>query len=202
VPSRVFLDEPYPANLPIVPACETCNGNFSKDEQYLACIVECALTGSPEPDVVRRDKIKRILSENPALAARLATSQQRDGSGAIVWKVEMDRVRKVVLKLARGHVAYQFSVPQLDEPETVALVPFVAISEDQRNAFESPPRSSVWPEIGSRAFIRDVQIWPMSHAGEWIVVQPERYRYSVTQADGIVVRMVLSEYLACEVLWP
>lgn len=34
VPSKVFLDEPYPENnLPVVPACETCNNSFSLDEE-------------------------------------------------------------------------------------------------------------------------------------------------------------------------
>ena len=35
----------------------------------------------------------------------------------------------------------------------------------------------------------------------WVVVQPDRYRYAVVETGGVVVRMVLSEYLACEVVW-
>jgi hypothetical protein len=33
VPSRVLLDEPYPENLPVVPACKSCNSGFSADEE-------------------------------------------------------------------------------------------------------------------------------------------------------------------------
>lgn len=34
VPSKVLLEKPYPENLPIVPACDTCNQSFSSDEEY------------------------------------------------------------------------------------------------------------------------------------------------------------------------
>lgn len=40
-----------------------------------------------------------------------------------------------------------------------------------------------------------------SNTPEWIVVQPGRYRYVAFVDDTVVVRMVLSEYLACEVIW-
>ena len=65
VPSRVLLDEPYPENLPVVPSCEECNRGYSLDEQYFACLVECARVGSIK--AVERPKIARILLESPAL---------------------------------------------------------------------------------------------------------------------------------------
>src|SRR3954452_20896773 len=69
VPSRILLDEPYPENLPVLPACAECNNSFSLDEQYFACLIECARTGSV--DAAERPKIRRILAESPALAARI-----------------------------------------------------------------------------------------------------------------------------------
>jgi len=201
VPSRVLLDKPYPPDLPVVESCERCNASFALHEQYVACLVECALVGSCAADAVRRDKIRRILCDTPALASRLAKSRQEDDSGGVVWTAEVDRVREVALKLARGHVAYEFSEPRLDEPEHVGFVPFAAMSQDQRQAFESSPPQGLWPEIGSRAFIRAAKSWAQPQADAWRVVQDGRYRYSVTQSDEMVVRMVLSEYLACEVVW-
>jgi hypothetical protein len=38
-------------------------------------------------------------------------------------------------------------------------------------------------------------------AGEWVVVQEGIYRYAVAQGGGMLVRSVLSEYLATEVYW-
>src|SRR3972149_4322214 len=69
-PSRVFLDEPYPENLPIVPACSSCNAGFSADEEYLACFVSCVIAGSTDPEAMAREKTKRILKEKPLLRAR------------------------------------------------------------------------------------------------------------------------------------
>ena len=89
-PSRILLDEPYPAHLPVVPACAKCNAGFSLDEEYFACLVECARRGGPEN--AARPKIVRIL-ETKTCAAR------------IVFAVETARVRNVVIKLARGYDA-------------------------------------------------------------------------------------------------
>jgi hypothetical protein len=41
---------------------------------------------------------------------------------------------------------------------------------------------------------------PMLVSEGWIVVQQGRYRYAA-ESDGSMVRMVLSEYLACQVVW-
>jgi len=202
-PSRVLLDKPYPHNLPVVEACESCNRRYSRDEQYLACLIECAICGSPEPNDVQREKIKRILSRNPALTTRLRASQRRDEAGNLTWIPEIDRVRNVVLKLARGHVAYELSLPQLEDPDYISFVPFVTMTEDQRSEFELAAGSGPegWPEIGSRAFIRAAKGESAYPSSGWIVVQPDRYRYRVAQADGNIVQMVVSEYLACHVIW-
>ena len=37
---------------------------------------------------------------------------------------------------------------------------------------------------------------------QWLIVQEGRYRYRVTQGDGLWVRIVIREYLAAEVWWP
>jgi hypothetical protein len=110
VPSRVFLDEPFPANLPVVEACRSCNESFSQDEEYIACFIECVLRGTTEPLQIQREKIKKILIERPLLAARIQESCSRNEMGNMVWKVEMERVENVILKLARGHLAFELNV--------------------------------------------------------------------------------------------
>jgi len=57
VPSKVFLDRPFPENLPVVAACTECNQNFSLDEEYVACLLECTLCGTTEPKLLKRGKI-------------------------------------------------------------------------------------------------------------------------------------------------
>jgi len=74
--------------------------------------------------------------------------------------------------------------------------------DEQRRSFESgsPGATAPWPEVGSRAMTRLIEGHDMGPS-DWITVQPNRYRYLATVADGIVVTMVLSEYLGCEVVW-
>src|SRR4051812_49081415 len=85
VPSRVLLEEPYPENLPVLACCQECNSSFSLDEEYLACLIECARTGSVEHASSVRPKIAKTLARKPALAARLTASRIQNDEGTI-WK--------------------------------------------------------------------------------------------------------------------
>lgn len=62
-PSKIFLDQPFPDNLPVVPACVECNNNFSADEEYMACLVACVLSGTTEPNLIKRQRIAKILKK-------------------------------------------------------------------------------------------------------------------------------------------
>lgn len=199
VPSKVLLDQPYPGELHVVPACDRCNQSFSKDEEYLACLIESVLSGSASPNDVQRENVKGILSKRPALAARLSQAR-REQAGQTIFEAEMERVRNVVLKLARGHAAYELNEPQFNEPTQVSIVPLAMMTDEQRKQFEDSPASSAWPEVGSRAMQRMVEGYPGGLPG-WVVVQEGRYRYLAAIGDGVVVRMILSDYLACEVTW-
>ena len=114
VPSRVLLDEPYPEDLPVVPTCHKCNEGFSVDEEYVACLIDCVISGTVSPEKVQRDKIRRILTNKPALTARL-TWACKEESGAVRFSVEDSRVKNVVLKLGRGHALFELNEPQYED---------------------------------------------------------------------------------------
>ena len=200
-PSRILLDDPYPENLPCVPSCATCNAGFSLDEEYLACLVECALRGSVE--AVQRPKIKRVLHDKPLLAERLAQARTDTNDGVVIFAVEHDRANRVVLKLARGHAAFELSEPQYKAPYHIHYIPLMNLGTDARKIFETPPPQprSIWPELGSRAMQRLLVGNGQVQNSQWLNVQPGRYRYFVSAEDLVLVRFVLSEYLACEVIW-
>ncbi len=204
VPAKVLLDEPYPSNLPVVDACEKCNESFSLDEQYLSCFLECVMCGTAEPSDLKRPNVQRILRENPALKHRLQDSKKKDLLGNLLWQPEQTRFRKIATKLARGHVAYEL-YPKLEEPAKVDFAPLPALHAQNRAAFEDVISEGLdlLPEIGSRAFLRALGKKPdqFEQTGGWVVVQPGRYRYAVVETSGILVRIVLSEYLGCEVHW-
>ncbi len=201
IPSRVLLDEPFPDNLPVADCCETCNDGFSLDEQYLACFIDCVIAGSTLPSDVARPKVSRILAETPALASRICRTKTEELAGQKVWEPEIDRVKNVILKLARGHVAYELSLLQIDEPLCITCTPIIAMADRDVERFLNPQETPSWPEIGSRAFRTACKQFPELAADHWQIVQPGRYQYLVSQADGLFVRILLSDYLACEVRW-
>lgn len=191
--------------LPVVPACEDCNRSFSLDEQYTACAVEVAKCGTVEEAGIRRRSIRRILGKNCSLKERIRASQTTNEAGSLVWMVEIPRVQNVVMKVARGHVADELC-PKLEEPAHVVFGPLPTSDFEQRSEFESVGTTGQvvgWPELGSRDFLRAVGKSPdgREKASGWIVVQPERYRYTVSEDSGFRVRMELIKYLACEVYW-
>jgi len=112
VPSAVFLDDPLPPNTPVVRACLRCNRSFSLDEEYLACFIACVLCGSTDPSRISRPKIRRALEAHPKLAASVGACAQVTSEGRLVWTPQSDRVRNVVLKLARGHAAFESGLTQ------------------------------------------------------------------------------------------
>jgi hypothetical protein len=200
VPSRILLDQPYPDNLTVVPACRRCNEGVSKDEEYLACLLECVTSAATTQSELKDRKVARILATRPAIRARLeAARYERDGAQA--FHVEVDRVTKVMQKLAQGHAAFELNEPQLGDHPTTVFRPFAEMREREIDQFETPPATSIWPEVGSRAVLQILSN-ERGPSARWITVQPGRYRYlACTLRDGVLVRFVLRGYLACEVCW-
>ena len=207
VPSKVFLDRPYPENLPVVDICGRCNQGFSLDEQYLSCFLECVVCGSTDPERLERAKIRRTLSQQVELRSRIERSKRDsdtlDGDKLIVWQPEQERVRNVILKLARGHASFELNEPMMDEPDAISIAPLHLSPESDGENFEaSPIRDSPiapWPEVGSRAMQR--LMTGAALVDGWIEVQEERYRCQIVGAGFVSVRMVLRDYLAAEVVW-
>lgn len=198
-PSRVFLDEPYPDNLPVVPACSDCNAGFSEDEEYFACLVSCIIAGATDPEAMPREKTNRILKSKPALRARIEQSRSVvDGTN--LFNPEHKRVNAVFTKLAQGHALYELHESCAQSPDSIIYLPLQYMSEEQRQAFENPEPQEVWPEVGSRAMHRAI-IGTDVTLGSWLNVQAGRYRFHASQGCGIDIRIVIHEYLACQAHW-
>ncbi len=202
VPSKVLLDKPYPENLPVVASCSDCNRIFSLDEEYLACFLECVIQGTIEPNVDFRDKVTKILKTRPSIKARIRKAKRIDEDKSIVWKPEIERIKNVMLKLARGHVAFELGIQHIEEPIVLELLPMPLLSKDQLTQFNSLEAEGhfLYPEIGSRAFINLFKGKPTGYV-DWNTVQNGQYRYMVGQSNGDWVKIVLSEYLACRIVW-
>jgi hypothetical protein len=222
VPPKIFLDDPLPENLPVVDACLRCNSEASADEQYLACLLDCVVTGSACPCKSHREKVRSTLEKRPALQSFIDAGRRPGLGGGLLWTPDPQRVENIILKLARGHIAYEYSETQHDEPEyveyrplpwntdlfrgiptsSVEYRPLPLMSAEEIRSFEQNPLLQAWPEIGSRAFIRAVVATGVPYTNDgWQVIQEARYRYTVSCTPAIQVKFVLGEYLACEVGW-
>lgn len=213
IPSRVFLDAPFPENLPVVRACRECNNGFSSDEEYLACFVEAVIVGSVDPESIGRPSVANILRRAPALRARIEAAKTCS-NGQIQFLPEYARVRNIVTKLARGHAAFELSQPCKDDPISVWWRPLALMNEEQLEEFESYYVIEAYGEIGSRGMQRLLvaQFTFLSESGnpemagmvinDWVEVQDGRYRYhAIDYGDSVRIKLVISEYLACEVIW-
>lgn len=202
VPSKVLLDEPYPHNLPVAESCMKCNGGFSTDEEYLSCLIECVIQGTTEPNSGFRAKIAKTLLKRPSIATRIERGKTYDEAGNLSWQPEWERVREVVLKLARGHILYELGLQRVDEPQILEIIPVPCMTQQEIEIFNAPDEGGylLYPEIGSRAFI-NLLLGKMTAYGGWHIVQKGRYRYVIGQSHGDWVKFILSEYLACRVVW-
>ena len=211
VPTKGLLNSPYPENLPVVEVCRQCNSGFSSDEEYLLAFLGSVLSGSTTPDPVRFPAAARILARSPLLKVRIGRSRVIQGAlwgdSQTLWEPELDRIERVLVKNARGHVLCEIGEPMLEPPSHVSVCLIQAMTARQIEQFENVPHSTGWPEVGSRMMQRAFIVHHMEDSQEiyfdcWQDVQDGVYRYAVSQvSDRILVRMVLREYLAAEILW-
>ena len=213
VPSRTFLEKPYPENLPVVGCCNECNKSFSKDEQYVVCLLESVLAGSTDPDKIRRAPVARAMRRAPALRSRIESAITRKDDW-IEFAVEADRLNRVMLKLAKGHAVFELSEVFRSDPSHFWCGPLATIPPEELENFEAPHLQEVFGEVGSRNLQRlaVVQVQLRSEDGEnkplgllmndWIDVQNGFYRYlAISESGGVSIRIVIADYLACEVIW-
>lgn len=192
IPSKVFLDKPYPENLPVVPCCKKCNEQFSLDEEYVAVLFECVRLQTFAPKQFKREKIRKIVNHNPAILQTVKETVHPLLDGHFSIDSENVRLKKVLTKLIAGHLRFEgldqwFFHDALD----ICFYQDVHVNQNFYNRFHSPIFSGMLPEIGSRALIALVE---NGYAvSPWFTVQPGRYEYSVAP-DNSEVRIIIQDF--------
>ncbi len=203
-PTKALLNRRYPMNLPVVQVCRRCNCGFAADEEYFAALIGAVLSGSTEPHQNRVPTAARILAHSPRLRESIDRAQHVQGtlwgSPQVRWEAELERVSRVVLKNARGHVFYELGELVLWSPSYVGFSPIPVLSAEHWAQFNEVPSGLNWPEVGSRSMQR--MAIGEGQFGGWVEVQRDVYRYAVMQTpEQILVRTVIRDYLATEVSW-
>lgn len=193
IPPKVFLEKPYPPDMEMVNSCISCNGGFALDEQYVACLIEVARKGTFEETFLRA-KIKETLRSQEPLKKMLQAQVVNNEKFEI--KFDFDRMHRVILKLARGHAAYDLSEFTEYKNNNVHFFLLHHLTDEQFEQFDSSPEINFYPEVGSRSMQRMV----MYDGVVWHEVQQDMYRYmTYVQPDLVTVRIVISEYLGAVV---
>ena len=192
VPSKVFLDEPYPDNLPVVPCCRKCNGEFSLDEEYVAVLLECVRLQTFDLDQFEREKVIKIVKHTPAILNTVRESVLQLLDGHYTINPENARLKRVLTKLIAGHLRFE-GLDQLflHSGLKIDFYQDIHTNDEFFRRFYSPINSDLLPEVGSRALIALVE---NGYAGSpWFTVQPGRYEYSVAP-DNSEVRIIIQDF--------
>ena len=220
VPTKSLLSKPVRADgakhdrgvsdsfgyLPQIRICKSCNSSFSKDETYLLCVLHAVLSGTLYPDPQTQPEAYNILRSNRHIVREL-----REGPGGQMWLFndlepftlypDPNRIARVVVKNARGHIHHEIAERADGPPDHVAFVPLHILDEHKRAAFESCGEGEIgiWPEVGSRMMERILTRGDMD--GGWVIVESNRYRFAIDWRGDITVKTVIWEYLATETRW-
>lgn len=192
VPSKVFLDKPYPNNLPVVPCCKKCNEQFSFDEEYIAVLFECVRSQTFNQKEFKREKVRKIVEHNPAILKTVCESVHPLLDGHFIINPDNVRLKKVLTKLIAGHLRFE-GLDQMFLHDGLEINFYQDIYSNQEfyKRFHSPICSGLLPEVGSRALIALVE---NGYAGSpWFTVQPGRYEYCVAP-DNSEVRIIIQDF--------
>lgn len=204
VPSKTFLIEPYPDNLPTIPACFHCNNGFSFDEQYCAYYLEL-LKSNIFIGYECNKKVLTALENDPSLK-HLIESQIKIIDGKIHFNVDRERFVRIINKLAIGHAGYDFDNVDFDGPANTWFEFSFFLTDEQRKRFLQPQIMDKIPEISARfscnyCILENVQTAESFLLNDWVVVQEQRYKYHIyiNETGGITVKMAILEMLYCQV---
>lgn len=203
VPSKCFLDEPYPDNLLVVPCCSKCNNIFSKDEEYVSSIIDCIKDNTTDPSKLSRKRASKTLLHSEKLLKRIQ-NQKCTFADIVAWDIERNRFEQVIRKLAYGHLAYENNTISLMSEYTIHVMEINRMPDEQRRIFEKPYLGNISPEVGCNALLKEGCFsviegeYDSFFCNQWVPIQKGRYRYCVSP-DSTMVKFVIAEFLAIEV---
>lgn len=207
LPSRVFLDTPYPKEYSIVPACEKCNIGFSADEVYISCFVDKLRNALSKNMFPLREKTISAVSHDKGLA-RILCEQIRTENDKIFVNYQPEPFFKILIKLAKGHLCKaQDKVVESDCSVECNFKFKPDLSEDEIYHYEELPLAEKASECGSDfthalLIVEGISLPSSQIFIPWNEVQGGNYRYlTYFENYNYAVRIVICETLFAEVLF-
>lgn len=203
IPSKVFLNKPYPENLFTIPACYECNNGYSLDEEYTVCCIETLKSISY--DTPLNERIRKIYDIKPDLKQLIASQITKDANHTLV-SFDENRICRILNKLAVCFVGYEFDSLQFSEASNVWFDFVPNLSTVFIQQFLQSSTASIIPELSSRfssdycEFIISKDSNTVEIMYDWITVQEKQFLYQVAiEGRGILVKMVIADFLFAKI---
>ena len=147
---------------------------------------------------LRRIKVVKSLQHNKKLKESLTNAFYED-NGKSFFEFDQKRLFNVIVKLAKGHVKFENSESNNDEPQSIRFNIIDNLSEDEQKDFFSLPVMEKYPEVGSRGMIAVCENG-VPHS-RWITVQEDHYSYMVNITTSFIdVRIFISNLFCIQVI--
>ena len=157
--SKTLIPEPRPNNLLTVPACQECNGGFSKDEEYLRDRLSAAVGGYDFEAPATWDKAWRSMQRPKAKGKKFglfrdvfklpAPVETKDGPSDSAVLMNKQRVNRVVEKMVRGFYFHHFKKPLREVRFDIDILSSINARRDRQRLLESLRRvyeSPTWAQ--------------------------------------------------------
>ena len=212
IPSKVFLAEPYPDNLGIVPACFECNQSFSKDELFLSLLIEILKNRYSDGTHKFDEGTKGRIHYNKTLVKLIKNVIENNNLDQFEQPIS-----RIIFKLAVGHSVFELSEGFCIKSGEINYSFSSSLPEEEIEEFTLPFNigEEPLPEIGSRVFDR-VMVIEMGMISvlyqeqtlrhelillDWVDVQDAKYTYTCYKfGDKIIVKIIISDFLYAKVV--
>ena len=156
---------------------------------------------NPKNQVIKKAATK--FRENASLRARIDKQETQyetqGGEQHSVWMPELNRIRAVVVKNARGHFYHELGEPLMSVPDEVFIAPISSMDASSLEKFANDQPLVSWGEVGSRWNRRVLTESIFDELG-FAVVQPNVYKFKVHTNEARV-DTVIRDYLFTSVSW-
>lgn len=219
-PSKVFLSKPYPdEDLPVLPACHTCNNGFSKDELYTEVYIDAMKYLSGYADSLSKENQERMKHNTAFLDAQNDLSKYYSGESIPV----NEKVIKILTKLSVCHMVYELSEgycvnDACVQPTSVAYSFAFDITTEEKKKYDGFifMNDKQVPEMGSRVFDKIRVLEPVLQEINskeqlkvpmvimlWSDIQEHNYRYVawLENDDTFHVKIVIHDFLYAEIIF-
>ncbi len=198
IPSKVFLDEPFPDNIEQVPCCHKCNASFSKDEEYAAVLIECIKQQSTNLKDLTRKKVLKILDHSPKLLSTVKESINVNLFGELSISENDTRFSHVIMKLSKAHLRNELCICPIDDsPASVSITSLTNLCDSQVNELFAPRKNTILPEVGSKALESFMLVDGIVYSC-WISYQKHTYSYYVAP-DASEVMILFQDFLLVKI---